>query len=138
MEPYIYDNSYRPTFVCIDTYEDKIMRGRIYNDFLESGVEFIGVVGFLRNMEKIFTQINSQQAFSSTRTFASNSGLRAPHSTDQNIKVGRRATFSIRLLFRQHASWQGSVIWCEAKKEENFRSVLELLLLMDSALESAK
>jgi hypothetical protein len=41
----------------------------------------------------------------------------------------------VRVLFRQNASWQGSLTWLEEGKEESFRSVLELLLLMHSALD---
>jgi hypothetical protein len=47
---------------------------------------------------------------------------------------GKLATFAVRVLFRQNASWQGSVFWIEGGKEEHFRSVLELLLLIDGAL----
>ena len=136
MVPQIYDNSYRTTLVCVDAYEDRIMQGRMYNTFLEGGIEFTSAIGLLQNMERMLEQIKFPQAFSSTRTFASGSGQQAPHPTDQNIKMGRSATFSIKLLFRQNASWQGSVTWCEGKVEESFRSVLELLLLMDSALSS--
>ena len=132
----IYDNSYRTTLVCIDSYDDKILRGRLYNAFLESGIEFVGAISFLQNMENLFEQIKFPQAFSTTRTFTSSASQRPHMMTDQNVKVGKRATFSIRLLFRQNASWQGSVTWCEGKTEESFRSVLELLLLMDSALEA--
>ncbi|MBQ6876068.1 MAG: hypothetical protein IJN46_07520 [Lachnospiraceae bacterium] len=49
---------------------------------------------------------------------------------------GIKATFSVQILFRQNASWQGSVLWVERKIEESFRSVLELLLLIDNALSS--
>jgi len=40
----------------------------------------------------------------------------------------------VKVLFRQNASWQGSIAWLEGKREESFRSVLELLLLIDSAV----
>ena len=53
-------------------------------------------------------------------------------------KNGKVATFFIRVLFRQNASWQGSVFWHEGKQEERFRSVLELLLLINSALSLEK
>jgi len=43
-----------------------------------------------------------------------------------------------RILFRQNASWQGSVVWVEGRQEERFRSALELVLLMDSALTAQK
>ena len=47
---------------------------------------------------------------------------------------GEAATFALRILFRQNASWQGSITWLEGEAEQSFRSVLELILLMDSAL----
>ena len=52
--------------------------------------------------------------------------------------VGELATFAVRVLFRQNTSWQGSITWCEGKREEPFRSVLELILLMSTALEYPK
>ena len=58
--------------------------------------------------------------------------------TDDDNQQGRAATFALRVLFRQNASWQGSVSWMEGNREESFRSVLELLFLMNSALESKK
>ena len=47
---------------------------------------------------------------------------------------GKRATFVIRVVLRQNSSWQGTVTWLEGKQTLCFRSVLELLLLMDGAL----
>lgn len=36
---------------------------------------------------------------------------------------------------RQHSSWQGRVTWVEEGKTENFRSALELLKMIDGALD---
>lgn len=47
-------------------------------------------------------------------------------------------TFIIRVQYRQNASWQGSVQWVEGGKEQHFRSALELIKLMDEALEKAE
>ncbi|MCI8823179.1 MAG: hypothetical protein HFI15_11875 [Lachnospiraceae bacterium] len=47
---------------------------------------------------------------------------------------GTQATFLIRVMYRQHSSWQGEVTWVEQRKKEYFRSALELLRLLDSAL----
>ncbi len=47
-------------------------------------------------------------------------------------------TFIIRVQHRQNASWQGSVQWVEGGKEQHFRSALELIKLMDEALEKAE
>lgn len=50
-------------------------------------------------------------------------------------KNGKRATFTIRILYREHHSWQGMIYWREQKKKESFRSFLEMLILITSALE---
>ena len=44
------------------------------------------------------------------------------------------ATFKVKVIFRQGASWQGKLSWTEGKEEVSFRSALELIKLMDSAL----
>ena len=49
--------------------------------------------------------------------------------------VGRLATLRTRVMFRQNAEWQGNVKWMEADLSENFSSVLELMLLIDSIFE---
>ena len=52
-------------------------------------------------------------------------------------RSGAVATFSMRILFRQNSSWQGSLTWIEGNQEEYFRSVLELIVLMENALRYA-
>lgn len=128
-----YDNTYRTTLICIDSYDGKIPRGRLYNAFLENGVEFNGTIDLLQNMERLLEEIKIPQGFAERRTFLQREAFRQQF-TEENIKRGKRATFSLRLLFRQNASWQGSIEWHEGKSDESFRSVLELLLLIDSAL----
>lgn len=43
-------------------------------------------------------------------------------------------TFVIRVLFRQYATWQGTIQWMEGRQTRQFRSVNELLSLMDEAI----
>lgn len=47
-------------------------------------------------------------------------------------------TFIVNVKYRQNATWQGTVTWVEEKQKASFRSVLELLKLMDSAIQGAK
>ncbi|MBQ2924298.1 MAG: hypothetical protein IJE57_01870 [Anaerotignum sp.] len=44
------------------------------------------------------------------------------------------ATFELEIIFRQNASWQGNIVYAEKGLSSSFRSVLELLSLMDSVL----
>lgn len=43
-------------------------------------------------------------------------------------------TFVVKVLFRQHATWQGTVQWIEGRQYRQFRSLNELLALMGEAL----
>ena len=45
-----------------------------------------------------------------------------------------KATFVIHVQFRQNATWQGTIQWVDEKKEQHFRSTLEMLRLLDEAL----
>lgn len=44
-------------------------------------------------------------------------------------------TFIINVMDQQNATWQGSVTWVDEQREQYFRSTLELLKLIDGALE---
>ena len=78
------------------------------------------------------------QAYTSRRVFHPIEDRPAVEGTRIERKDGQLATFSLKILFRQNASWQGSVFWHEGRQEERFRSVLELLLLINSALSLEK
>jgi hypothetical protein len=45
-----------------------------------------------------------------------------------------KQTFVVEVIDQQNASWQGTVNWINTGKKENFRSALELIRLIDSAL----
>ena len=42
--------------------------------------------------------------------------------------------FRIQILFREHYTWQGKLIWLNENQEVVFHSALELLLLLDEIL----
>lgn len=51
-------------------------------------------------------------------------------------QTGKKGTFVVHVMYRQNATWQGEVMWAEQGVSVKFRSVLELLRLMGSALEN--
>lgn len=53
-------------------------------------------------------------------------------------KEGKEGTFVVHIKYRQNATWQGQVTWAEKKQTCSFRSALELLKLIDSALDEEK
>ncbi|MBQ3095722.1 MAG: hypothetical protein IJC53_04755 [Clostridia bacterium] len=44
------------------------------------------------------------------------------------------ASFKVDVLFRYNSTWQGNLLWIEEGREAQFRSVLELLVLIDNVL----
>lgn len=52
------------------------------------------------------------------------------------MKSNKLNNFIIEIKSTQHGSWQGTIRWINSKKEKDFRSALELIKLIDSALNS--
>lgn len=48
----------------------------------------------------------------------------------------KKATFVVQVQYRQNSTWQGQVVWSEKNQSKPFRSSLELIRLMDSAMEN--
>ena len=47
------------------------------------------------------------------------------------------ATFVIHVKCKHHSTWQGEIAWAEKNEKCTFRSALEMLKLIDSALEDS-
>lgn len=50
----------------------------------------------------------------------------------------KKGTFLVNIEFCQNSTWQGYVTWAEKNKKEYFKSALELLKIMDQALENSE
>ncbi|OUQ81647.1 hypothetical protein [Flavonifractor sp. An100] len=134
MQNRICGNEYRTTIVCIDSYEQGVLSGRFYNPYLKDGAVFQSLTQFLLKMEQTLDTMNLPQSFTAVRAFAPPPPTNAVISPTLKQQEGALATFALRIIFRQNSSWQGSITWLEAGREQSFRSVLELIFLMDSAL----
>lgn len=130
----MWENEYRTTMICIDSYDNSVPVGRFYNQFCQDGIRFHGTIDLIKKIEAMLDQMNFPQSFSAIRTFAEKESVTMSGPGRELHHEGKIATFSIKVLFRQNTSWQGSIAWLEGKREEPFRSVLELLFLLDSAI----
>ncbi len=126
----------RTMMFCIDSYEDQIPKGYIYGGIYETPQRFDCLLQMLLVIEQGLENANYPQAFMKMREFSPTKKIATLKEDDSDLKVGKLATFKVRILFRQNASWQGSISWLEGKSEEVFRSALELILLLNSALDS--
>ena len=46
-----------------------------------------------------------------------------------------KGTFVVHVVSQENATWQGQVTWLDEKETRSFRSMLELIKLMDAAME---
>ena len=120
--------------VYVDSVSDRIPTGRYHMASDPEPKPFHGFAPLLIGINEMLDRENFPQAFEELRKFHIPSELSKPFLPRANQNSGTLATLSLRILFRQNASWQGSVTWLEGNQEIFFRSVLELLVLMDNVL----
>ena len=131
----------------ITNYGHGLLKGELHSRYLEKPFEFISLLDMIDKMEEIFDIKCFPQKFLSPRTFgvAKSVGKKSDVGRDfamndiNNQKKnddsgGVKCTFEISVRFRQNATWQGQILWAEKNLKQNFRSVLEMLKLMDEAL----
>lgn len=55
-----------------------------------------------------------------------------------SVGVNGSTDFLVRVLFRENTTWQGEIHWLGSDKKRNFRSSLELMLLMQEAMDKTE
>ena len=119
--------------VCVDRYENGVPQGQLYLPG-QGGERFESLSQLLLRAERLLNQAGGVQSFTTPRIFALAKPLPPAPCDAGELTRGSAATFEMRVLFRQNASWQGELLWLEKNTRQSFRSVLELITLMDSAL----
>lgn len=122
------------SLIKVTSYRAKNLCGYLDSPSLQEEQYFSSLIHLLFLLEEIMDSTGSPQRGTQDRVFqpiAADHQKAAP--PDQRERV--LGTFQIQVLFRQNASWQGSLLWLERSLEARFRSVLELVHLLDSALQ---
>lgn len=129
------------TAVCVDNYENSVVKGFVCSQITESALPFYGITELFKILDSILDMLAFPQKSLDYRKFS--------RSAEEEIKTeiqlfndeksllsqqGKLATFIIQIQFRQNATWQGAISWLNHKKKQNFRSALELLKLLDDAM----
>jgi len=126
----------KANLIKIIDYREKNLRGILYNPFYESPQYFDNLAQCLFMMEWVMDSLDFPQRGKENRVFSQEElkGTWRRRATPQEERLPAMATFQIMVLFRQNASWQGNLAWRERELDAPFRSVLELICLIDSAL----
>ncbi len=128
----------KPILLKVYSYKNKNITGALNNLRLDQDLKFENLTQMLLGIEQILDMIQYPQASLETRSFSQVTGSVEP---EKALKLAADkgkdtpiATFKLNILFRQNASWQGSLVWLEDNSEVQFRSALELVQLLDSVL----
>lgn len=129
--------------ISIFSYENRCMIGRAYNDYFEKTVYFCDLCGMIYALEGLFDSLSLPQASTRYREFRKNDnkvqqGVSQPKRRITNMQQEEKATFVVHVQFRRNATWQGNIQWVDQNKTQSFRSTLELVRLIDDALEGTQ
>jgi hypothetical protein len=138
---FIVEDSNKNGFISVESYEDKRPRGRVFFPAFMEELPFNSAMQMLDAVADCIDRLGYVGESCELRSFAAGGGSRC---VQKPLPLGglppreEVASFRIRIIFMQNASWQGTVYWEQGNEEQSFRSVFELLSLMDSALCSSK
>lgn len=127
--------------LCVDKAKGRIS-GELYHGYSGSGIPFNGVEDAFLIMEDFYDRLRYPFPGTESRSFIKKKPTNGEAEMTRMMgdaellkKHGDRGTFIVRVQHRQHSSWQGVVTWTEEQKTIPFRSALELLKLIDGALD---
>jgi hypothetical protein len=135
-------SSLSKVYVKVDTFRGADFGGSLYvfNGGKELKFDSLGVL--LKRMEETFDRMSFPQKAFENRSFDKKAGKKSivetRYSEMENVngdpEQESKATFIIHVKYRQNATWQGEIKWVNRNRVQFFRSELEMIKLMDTAL----
>ena len=128
--------------IALLSYENGVVCGDLHSPVLKDSVHFQGLIELIMIMEKIMQDMNIPKYDSKYRTLTTKKSLENMQLTYQDLTLSHyeryldnsmtfpkesEDIFNIKVMYRQHNTWQGEIIWLNKKKTKFFRSALELL-----------
>ncbi len=147
----------RTSIIKIYEYENRELCGTLENSCLPQKIYFRSSMQMIFMLEELYDELNFPQATTETRSFVSiqtnylltkqkvqqlrdqAAAARAQEKQAVLEQTGMEegiplATFILSLQYRANSSWQGNISWKKMNYTVQFRSLLELLHLLDEAL----
>jgi hypothetical protein len=128
--------------LCVDRLGAAGPAGQLFHSYRTDAVPFGGADEMIFHMEDLYDTLNFPHPGTNERSFIPAKKTEA-HFTERDrimkdetllSKHGDLGTFIVRVQHRQNSSWQGRITWMEQDKTISFRSVWEMVKLIESAV----
>lgn len=136
-----YIGSLNGVVLCVDRISRHRMTGRLYHRYSKQVIPFVSGEQAVFLMEQLFDSLRFPYPSTLERSF-SEELKSAPTSRQERLmndedllsRHGDLGSFIVRVQHRQNSSWQGTLTWMERDKTVHFRSIWEMIKLVESAL----
>jgi len=130
--------------LCVNRIHGQQLSGELYHSYSPEASHFDNVEQMVFHMESLYDMLNFPHPGTKERSFTEppksggqNTGRSKVMSDDALLsKHGDIGTFIVRVQHRQNSSWQGRITWMESDKTVYFRSIWEMIKLMESAVDT--
>lgn len=103
--------------VRIDSLEDGSMKGALDSVSIAAPLDFNSLTNLIITIDTLLDQQEE-----------------SPQSSIRQIDPTFVPTIELEVFFRHNHTWQGRVRWDSGQKQATFKSVLELLIILEMAL----
>ncbi len=130
--------------LCVNSASAGELSGVFFHSYAECSVPFRGIGQMTLRMEALYDWLRFPFPGTNSRSFRKEKPPRqivherVKVMTDEELlsKHGDIGTFIVRVQHRQNSSWQGRITWMEEDRTVQFRSVWEMIKLIESAVDS--
>ena len=131
--------------LCINEKKGRELSGLLYHSYSLEPAGFRNIEEMTKIMERLYDELqyphigNNQRSFvQADQTYPKTTQERNRIMSDEKLlsKHGDIGTFIVRVQHRQNSSWQGRLTWMEQNQTLNFRSIWEMIKLIESAMDT--
>ncbi len=109
--------------------------GRLLTGSTQKEESFCGTDELIALMENHMNENRLPVSATAERKLKKNGeAMKEKRENTTPVTAQEKNTFVVTVLYRQNATWQGTLKWVEGGEESKFRSALELIKLMDGAI----
>ena len=129
--------------LCINDAEQHDWKAEFFHAYSKTGVRVQNIEQLITALAQFYNGLNFPYPGTNLRSFDTKKDDQIRYKERKRVmqddellsKHGDLGTFIIRVQHRQNSSWQGRLTWMDQDKTVYFRSIWEMMQLIESALD---